>query len=242
MVISEICCYHLSNGGRSMKSKSRAQLYTYAVNPELHGLEVAEVFTKIHDTNGWFVKSTESVSGEGSTLEQTRTLIAELPFLLKKLEVNTFLDIPCGDFNWMQHVDFQNIKYIGGDIVASLPERNNDRFGNENRRFFHLDLLSDPLPDCDLIFCRDCLVHLSFTDIHKALANIKKGKSKYLATTHFHDEPENLDTHTGGWRPLNFFKPPFNFPAPVAEINEQCSEVGGAFADKCMVLWRISEI
>ena len=225
-----------------MKSKSRANLYAYATKQELQGLDVAEVFTKIHDTHGWLVKNPESVSGEGSTLEQTKILAAELPSLLKKLGVKTLLDLPCGDFNWMQHVDLTDISYTGGDIVEALVEKNNARFAGENRQFKHLNLLADPLPQCDLIFCRDCLVHLSFDDIHAALANIKRSGATYLATTHFHEEPENVDIPTGGWRPLNFFKSPFNFPEPVAEINEQCSEMDGAFADKCMVVWRVDEI
>lgn len=166
----------------------------------------------------------------------------ELPGLLKKLGVHTLLDLPCGDFNWMQQVDLTGIRYLGADIVTVLVERNNARFANENRRFLHLNLLTDPLPVCDLIFCRDCLVHLSFADVQAALANIKRSGATYLATTHFHDEPENTDILTGGWRPLNFFKAPFHFPEPVAEINEQCTEMGGAFADKCVVVWRVAEI
>jgi SAM-dependent methyltransferase len=221
---------------------SRAHLFSYASGAEHEGRDAAEVFTKIHESHEWNIKTTESVSGEGSTLEQTKVLIAELPSLLRKLGVKSFLDLPCGDFNWMQHVDFQNIKYTGGDIVEALVEKNNARFASENRQFLHLNLLADPLPACDLIFCRDCLVHLSFSDIHAALANIKRSAVTYLATTHFHEEPENVDIPTGGWRPLNFFKPPFNFPEPVVEINEQCTEMDGVFADKCMVVWKISDL
>jgi len=225
-----------------METKTRANLFSYASGAGHQNQDTAEVFTNIHNSNEWNVKTTESVSGEGSTLEQTKTLAAELPFLLKKLKVKTLLDLPCGDFNWMQHVKLTGIRYIGGDIVEALVEKNNARFASENRQFLHLNLLADSLPSCDLIFCRDCLVHLSFDDIHAALANIKRSGATYLATTHFHEEPENLDIPTGGWRPLNFFKPPFNFPNPVAEINEHCTEMDGAFADKCLVVWKISDL
>lgn len=225
-----------------MKTTSRANLYGYAKGTEYQNLNTSEVFTNIYQQNEWNVITTESVSGEGSTLEQTKVLIAELPALLKILGVKTLLDLPCGDFNWMQHVNFDSIRYIGGDIVEALIENNKARFAQENRQFQHLNLLSDSLPPCDLIFCRDCLVHLSFQDIHIALANIKRSGATYLATTHFHEEPENMDIPTGGWRPLNFFKAPFNFPEPVAEINEQCTEMDGAFTDKCLVVWKISDL
>lgn len=221
---------------------SRAQLYHYATGQHHHGKSVAEVFQQIHDGSEWNVVTNESVSGEGSTMEQTATLRAELPGLLHKLGVRTLLDLPCGDFNWMQHVDLTGIHYTGGDIVHDIVERNNAQFGSEQRRFQQLNLLTDPLPNCDLLFCRDCLVHLSFADVQAALANIRRSGITYLATTHFHDEPENTDIPTGGWRPLNFFKAPFNFPAPVAEINEHCTEMGDVFADKCLVVWRVAEI
>ncbi len=221
---------------------SRAKLYHYATHYPHEGKPVANVFQQIHDSSAWNVVTTESVSGEGSTLEQTATLRAELPGLLRKLGVRSLLDLPCGDFNWMQHLDLTDIRYTGGDIVSALVERNQAQFGNDQRRFLHLNLLSDDLPACDLLFCRDCLVHLSFADVQAALANIRRSGITYLATTHFHEEEENTDILTGGWRPLNFFKAPFNFPASVTEINEDCTEMGGAFKDKCVVAWRVSEI
>ncbi len=222
--------------------KSRASLFPYASGAAHQGQHAAEVFTHIHNSHEWNIKTAESVSGEGSTLEQTKVLAAELPALIKKLHVKTLLDIPCGDFNWMQHVDLSGIRYIGADIVEALVQKNNARFGDEHRQFRRLDLLTDPLPGCDLVFCRDCLVHLSLADVRAALENIKRSGATYLATTHFHEESENTDIPTGGWRPLNFFVPPFNFPGPVAEINEHCSEMDGAFADKCLVVWKISDL
>ncbi len=221
---------------------SRAHLYHYATQYPHEGKTVADIFQQIHDSSAWNVVTTESVSGEGSTLEQTATLRAELPGLLRKLGVRSLLDLPCGDFNWMQHLDLTGIRYTGGDIVPALVERNQAQFGNETRQFQHLNLLTDPLPAADLLFCRDCLVHLSFADVQAALDNIRRSGIIYLATTHFHDEPENADILTGGWRPLNFFKAPFNFPASVAEINENCTEMDGAFSDKCLVVWRVDDL
>ncbi len=221
---------------------SRAKLYHYATQYPHEGKPVTDIFQQIHDSSAWNVVTTESVSGEGSTLAQTATLRAELPGLLRKLGVRSLLDLPCGDFNWMQHLDLTGIRYTGGDIVPALVERNQAQFGNKNRQFLHLNLLTDPLPAADLLFCRDCLVHLSLADVRAALDNIRRSDITYLATTHFHDEPENADILTGGWRPLNFFKAPFNFSAPVAEINENCTEMDGVFSDKCLVVWRVAEI
>ena len=51
----------------------------------------------------------------------------------------------------------------------------------------------------------------------------------------------NYDIVTGGWRKLNFQKAPFNMPAPLDSIHEDCQE-GRYFADKVMALWDTSEL
>src|SRR3990167_7338614 len=66
--------------------------------------------------------STESASGRGSELGATEALRTWLPELFQKLGVTSVLDAPCGDWNWMQHVDLAGIDYTGADIVASVIE------------------------------------------------------------------------------------------------------------------------
>src|ERR1044072_7300935 len=69
----------------------------------LRRMSTQEVFTDIFRSNRW--GGTSSVSGSGSDLEQTRVLRRELPSLVQELQINTLLDIPCGDFNWMKEVE-----------------------------------------------------------------------------------------------------------------------------------------
>lgn len=63
-------------------------------------------FTEIHDKNLFFGK--ESISGTGSDLIQTKVISKEIPLLLKKYNVKTFMDAPCGDLYWMKHVELDN--------------------------------------------------------------------------------------------------------------------------------------
>ena len=84
------------------------------------------VFSNIFATNTW--GSTESVSGAGSELQNTAQLIRELPHLMRELRVQSMLDAPCGDFNWMQHVELNGVDYHGADIVEALVQRNAERF------------------------------------------------------------------------------------------------------------------
>lgn len=199
-----------------------------------------DIFTDIYQSNSWNNK--ESVSGLGSTLQQTEVIRRELPLLWNQLETRTLLDIPCGDFNWMQYVDLQGLSYIGGDIVAPLVERNNAKFGRAGRSFIVLNVLSDVLPEVDCIFCRDCLVHFSHTDVRTALNNIKASRCRYLLTTTYPGQRRNLPIVTGEWQPLNLQAAPYNFGQPLHIINENSSERSGAYGDKSIALWRVADI
>lgn len=198
-------------------------------------------FSEIYNDN--LFGGNESISGRGSNFDQTIVLQEQLVPLLKKLNVKNFLDVPCGDFNWMRHINFEDIKYVGGDIVENLVKDNQKKFSNQNRSFQYIDLTSSRLPDADAIFCRDVLVHLNYGQIFDALKNMKKSNIKYLMTTTFTNRQENSDLIEGIWRPLNLQKAPFNFPQPVELLNEKCPEGNnGEWADKCIGVWKVEDL
>ncbi len=209
-------------------------------NMKWKGLKHEDVFNKIYEGNGW--GGHESVSGRGSDDDQTAVIVTQLPAILKQFEIKSVLDIPCGDFMWMQRVDLNGIDYTGGDIVKALIEKNTSMYQKQDRNFKHLDLCESELPRVDAVFCRDCLVHLSFDLIFKALSNISKSGSKYLITTTFTDHLKNEDIVTGNWRTLNFEQAPFNFGKPVFMLNEKCTEGNGAYADKCIAVWEVAAL
>lgn len=219
-----------------------------------------ETFARIYASGAWTLTGDggadddESRSGLGSNLAQTAALRAELPSLLAELGVRSLLDAPCGDFFWMSRVDLGVDRYIGADIVPAVIERNRARFARADREFRVLDLTRDPLPGVDLVFSRDCLVHLGDDDVHRTLENIRRSGSTYLATTTFIGRAENeAATEAGGWRPLNLRRAPFLLPEPFLVIDEQCTEVylteeedgtqvEHRFADKSIGVWRIADL
>lgn len=198
-----------------------------------------QVFTEIYRRNKWGAK--ESISGTGSDLAQTETVRDQIPVVCHDFDIHTMLDIPCGDFNWMQHVPLDGIAYTGADIVAELAEQN-ARHETSTIHFRTLNLIHDTLPRADLVFCRDCLVHLSFADVFSALRNVCQSGSTYLLTTTFTNRRRNGDIATGQWRPLNLEAAPFYFSPPLRTINEHCSEAGGAWNDKSLGMWKVSDI
>jgi hypothetical protein len=205
----------------------------------LESLGLKGRFEYIFDTNLW--GGDQSRSGVGSSLAETETLRREIPLLLKDLGAKSLLDIPCGDFGWLSLTEL-GVSYVGADIVEALVEQNTRRYGSQNRRFERLDLTSDPLPAADAVLCRDCLVHLSYANIQRALDNVKRSGATYLLTTSFPQMQSNRDIQDGDWRPLNFQRTPFHFPDPIRTILENCVEAGGAYRDKSLCLWRIADL
>jgi hypothetical protein len=201
---------------------------------------LSSIFTNIFNCHTFGGR--ETVSGPGSDLEQTGVLIAELPGLFEKLTICSLLDLPCGDFNWMKHVDLRGIEYIGADIVPELTQHNRSLYSSEFVNFTTLNLVEDKLPQVDLILCRDCLVHLCDRDVTKALRNIFSSGAKYLLTTTFPGRGRSWDITAGGWRPINLQAAPFNLPEPLQILNEQCPEAGGAYKDKSLGLWRVKDV
>ena len=218
----------------------RADLYNYSNGARFVGKTAKEVFTEIEKENVWIEEETKS--GFGSSLTQTKKIIEEIPNVLEKLNINSIFDIPCGDFNWFQKIDLAGKVYCGGDIVEKIITHNNSKYKKGNINFIVFNLLEEIPANYDLIFCRDCLVHFSYADIEKALYNIKKSGSKYFITTTFPEEESNENIITGGWRPIDLTKEPFNFPKPVMLINENCTEMDGRFSDKSLGVWEIKTL
>ncbi len=200
----------------------------------------AEVFRRYYDKNKW--GDAGSRSGKGSSLAATEELRRLLPPLLTELGVTELLDVPCGDFHWMAQTDLSGLRYTGGDIVPEMIARNREEHGRDGVRFQVIDLIKGPLPRADLVFCRDCLVHLSNAHIAAALENVRRSGATWLLTTTFPDAPENRDIATGQWRKVDLTKPPFRLPPPERLIEEGREGVKGQMAGKMLGLWRVADL
>ena len=206
-----------------------------------HAVDLRNKFSKIYLNNTF--RGDESRSGVGSNLHQTAVIRSELPKLIKILEIKTLIDAPCGDWYWMKETALGVEHYIGVDIVETLIEQNNQRFATAAQQFLCLNIAEDTLPRGDLIFCRDCLVHLNYADIRKVIANFKRSQSRYLLTTTFTARTKNIDlVRRNIWRTLNLQLAPFHFPPPLMIINENCTEMNGQYADKSLGLWLLDDL
>jgi len=238
VVKSIIDLYEKIKTPNDVKTDTNYKLPT-AINLDLPSYEVNKAMKK-YFTNIYLSTSNRlNACSTGSNLEQTKTLINQLPILFKQYNIQSILDIPCGDFYWMSNVDLTGIDYTGADIVDGIIEKLIKQY--PDKKFLVMDITKSKLPVADLIFCRDCFVQLPYDDIKIAIHNIKRSHAKYLLTTSFINH-NNTDRSMGNWRPIDLCKEPFNFPKPIQIINEGCTENNGIYKDKTMCLWKISEI
>ena len=205
------------------------------------GLDLAARFERIERINLWGAAT--SVSGLGSEDPATAAIREALPGLLHRLGARSLLDAPCGDAGWIGSMQL-DADYVGIDIVPSLIAANSARVarGELRGRFVVADITRDSLPRCEVILCRDCLVHLSFQNIARAIARFRASGAQFLLVTTFPEWEDNRNCEDGDWRALNMTKPPFGWPSPRELINERCDEGDGGWRDKSLGLWRLDEM
>jgi len=163
----------------------------------------------------------ESISGVGSTLRYTENLRKELPHLIEKFSIKSIFDAPCGDMNWMNvFLNEHPIKYIGGDIVNQVVD-SNQQYTNNLTKVVKLDITTDPFPSADLWICRDCWFHLPDEKIFLSIDNFLKSDIKFLlTTTHINTGFNNSDLATVGFKLIDLFSSPYNFPKPLYKITD----------------------
>lgn len=182
-----------------------------------------------------------SRSGPGSTAKRTEALRQALPRLFRALNVRTFLDAPCGDWNWMRLVDLSAIEYIGLDIVDEIVAQNAASYGSDRVRFESRDITSDPLPNADLMLVRDCLFHLRYVHIWSVFQNFIAADIPFLMATNHHRALVNGDLNQDGrYRELNLLLDPFVLEEPILSVVEPA--LGQRLPERSLGVWSKMQI
>jgi SAM-dependent methyltransferase len=198
-----------------------------------------DIFEQIYRDNRW--RGSESSSGPGSGHDATLVVRTAIALVLRGFAIGSMLDAPCGDFHWMGDTDLGDVDYVGVDIVPEIVDTARGR-APEACEFRVADVTADPLPQCQLILCRDCLVHLTEDQAFAAVANFANSGAQFLLTTSFYAQAINGRGSTGGWRPINLQLAPFHFPKPVAIFPERDYQPDVRHSDKSLGLWRLRDL
>lgn len=186
----------------------------------------------------------DGYNGPGSTMWYTEPLRKKLASFLKKYNIRSMLDAPCGDFTWMSKIEFgDGFDYLGADLHPDMIERNNRMY---SKNFTVLDITEDYLPPKDLMFVRDCLFHFSDILKLKFFLNFLESDFKYLLTSNHpkHKQNEDLGEFGNFFVPVNFEISPWFFPEPIDFIIDYdiSDERFLSFPYRTMCLWTKQQI
>lgn len=121
-------------------------------------------------------KGDGTVCGAGSTIMATSRIRRWLPGMVERHGIRTVCDAGAGDLHWIKLVPWQ-VEYRPFDLIVRHPS------------VTELDIVTQPLPACDLILCRAVLNHLHAPQVGLALGLFAQA-GKYLLATQF--EIQNL--------------------------------------------------
>ena len=195
-----------------------------------------------------------SASGIGSDLgEHTEADRAWLIEIIRRFNVTTMIDVPCGDVNWQLGAwETDSLTaYIGLDIVPHLIELNAARFAHHsNKQFAQWDFAACALPQIvwpdespqppDLVHARHVLQHMPPARAAKAAYHLVTSGARLVVTSGTYIEQKQLPAaqvvREGEMWVNNMAAAPFFFPAPTS-----CSKYGMCsweFDDKSRAQWK----
>jgi 2-polyprenyl-3-methyl-5-hydroxy-6-metoxy-1,4-benzoquinol methylase len=193
-------------------------------------------FEQIYQNNIW--NGVESLSGPGSGSNATRHMAEELATLVRTLDVNTVLDVACGDGYWMPALP----GYTGIDISPTAIER--AKRNAPSRNYLVADFLTEDF-SADLIIMRDVLQHLPISDAVLMVRRAWKRCDWLLASTYRSGKNTGLNRvklMQGRSYDNDLQQKPFSLGEPVAWIPDGYVYEGHGIRDsrKMLGLWSTS--
>lgn len=133
-------------------------------------------FEEIYAKKLWGDGSKVPLSGGGSKPEVAKPYVDFVKRVIDEYRVSTVLDIGHGDWQMWRDYRFEDVNYLGIDVVPSLSEKNNLKYGSKNVSFISGKISEINLPDFDLVITKEVFQHLSneyVTDLVQKLPRTK---------------------------------------------------------------------
>ena len=196
-------------------------------------------FETVYAENLW--ENEESVSGEGSTLKCSAMYLSFLKQFVTNNDIKNILDLGCGDFNLMKHFNYEDIKYVGVDLVNELIEKNNINYGTHNIKFLNHMIHNYEFEEkYDLIICKDVLQHWSIKNVISFLKLIKNYKYCLLINDFKNDKYKapigfkifNADIIDGWYTTIDLSIEPYNVKGEYIFEWQACNTLKRCFLIK----------
>lgn len=179
------------------------------------------IFTQIYENGGWGRdQEGRGTSGEGSLIENAGEYVAFINKFISRHGIKTIVDIGCGDWQVMRHVNLTGVEYYGMDVVKRVIDQNREKFGSSHIHFLFGDCIHDELPHADLLLAKDIFIHLPNESVFRVIEKFRNFKHILITTdveagsftTH------NSDIQLGEWRAMDPAAPPFRLEGKKALI------------------------
>ncbi len=178
---------------------------------------LASVFEQIYRDGLW-----ANGSGTGSDPANTERYRTFVQRFIVQHDIQTVVDLGCGDWRSSRLIDWSGVAYLGVDVVESVILRNRQRYQVDNIRFARLND-EDELPHADLLIVKDVLQHLPNSEVHRMSELLGRFRLALVTNTVTSElyrpdgsvvriEDVNTDVPAGLMRPVDVLGPPFNWP------------------------------
>ena len=152
-------------------------------------------------------------SGRGSDPYHTIEYRCFLEQFIRMNNIKSIVDIGCGDWRFSRFMNFDDVSYIGFDVVPGIIDRNSERFSSTSIKFAIMPDDIAAVPGADLLLMKDVLQHLP-NEVILEFAGKVFGKFNFCLLTNSFvklNTETNIDVSHGGFRCLDLSAPPYRF-------------------------------
>ena len=172
------------------------------------------VFADIYAKNLWghgnsaSRKNKKFYSGGGSELENDRDAgyVKLVQSYVDRPDVNTVVEIGCGDWEIGTRINWGKVHYTGYDVVEEVVRYNQDNFSSANVMFACANLIPTDDVQADLLIVKDVFQHLPPSYCARFVRRIPLNFKYNLITN---DRGGNTEITPGGYSGNDFSAMPF---------------------------------
>lgn len=178
----------------------------YIKNYKFAELSYKDRFTQIYKEHHWDVGS-----GRGSKPQNAIEYIALLQTYYNDPSYRSYVDLGCGDWQIMEHINIpSNKQYLGYDIVETVIAENRQKHTKTNVSFEVIENFDDIKP-ADLLIVKDVLQHWSIADVQQFInVVLPRFKAALITNCISAAAPINQDIITGRYTAIDLAQPPYN--------------------------------
>ncbi|NGX37448.1 MAG: Trans-aconitate 2-methyltransferase [Chlamydiae bacterium] len=177
-------------------------------------------FTDIYEKRVWGQNAQgEGTSGYGSSVQIAAPYMKFLQDFVKKHNIQSIVDVGCGDWEFSQYLDWNGAHYTGIDVVKSVIEKDLQKFASPTVTFHQADVVNKDLPPADLLICKDVLQHLTNDQIMQFAKQFSKFKHCLITNDiegAYAMTVKNGDIAQGQYRCIDLTLDPFNIKGAKA--------------------------